>query len=164
PNFKASIGNEIYLVREDSLEELKENYKNKEPDTQFYHFLLTAINIKGVEQIRELSSMAWQNSFRTGLMTRTPTFKSDLKEVVKGGNVVATSACFPRGTMVKTSTGLKEINNIKENELVLTHNGKWKNVIKPTTREYKGYKISIKNNGSARNITSTANHKFLTIP
>lgn len=92
--FKASIGNEIYLVAEDSLEELKESYKNKNPDTQFYHFLLTAINKKGVEQIRELSSIAWGNSFRTGLVLRRPTFKSDLKEVVKGGNIVATSACL----------------------------------------------------------------------
>src|SRR5699024_3168840 len=82
------------LVREDNLEELQENYRNKEKDTQFYHFLLTALNPKGLEQLKILSSKAWQNSFRTGLMYIVPTFKKDMKNVIKGGNVVATSACL----------------------------------------------------------------------
>lgn len=93
-NFKIGLGNEIYLVKENSLEELKENYTNKEPDTQFYHFLLISLNPKGHEQIRELSSIAWSNSFKTGNMVRVPTFKKDLKRIVKGGNIVATSACL----------------------------------------------------------------------
>lgn len=93
-DFKISYGNEIYLVRENSLEELKENYANRNPDTQFYHFLLTALNPKGFEQLKELSSIAWQNSFRTGLMTRVPTFKEDMKRIIKGGHVVATTACL----------------------------------------------------------------------
>lgn len=162
--FKATIGNEIYLIREDSIEELKENYKDKNPLTQFYHFLLTAINEKGAEQIRELSSIAWQNSFNTGLMTRVPTLKEDMKRVITGGNVVATSACFPHDSLVKTKKGLREISKIEKGEEVLTHKGEWKIVVKPTTRHYDGYETVIKNIGSSFDITSTENHKFLTIP
>lgn len=92
--FKVALGNEIYLVAEDSLEELQENYKNRNPDTQFYHFLLTALDETGHEQLRILSSKAWENSFNTGLMTRVPTFKQTMKEVIKGGHVVGTSACL----------------------------------------------------------------------
>ncbi len=93
-DFKIALGNEIYLVKEDTLEELKENYSKREVDTQFYHFLLTSLNPKGHEQIRELSSLAWKNSFKTGLMTRVPTFKEDLERIITGGNVIATSACL----------------------------------------------------------------------
>ncbi len=93
-DFKIGLGNEIYLVKEDTLEELKENYSNKQPDTKFYHFLLLAKNKTGYEQLKILSSMAWENMFSTGFMERVPTFKKDLKEVVKGGNVIATTACL----------------------------------------------------------------------
>lgn len=93
-DFKVSYGNEIYLIRENSLEELKENYANKDIDTQFFHFLLTALDPVGFEQLKELSSLAWQNSYNTGFMTRVPTFKEDMKRLIKGGHVVATSACL----------------------------------------------------------------------
>lgn len=93
-DFKIGLGNEIYLVREKTLEELKENYANKNPDTKFYHFLLIAKNKQGYEQLKILSSMAWENMFSTGLMERVPTFKSSLKEVIKGGHVIGTSACL----------------------------------------------------------------------
>ncbi|AZV43583.1 DNA polymerase [Peribacillus asahii] len=92
--FKIGLGNEIYLVKEDSLEELKENYSNKNPNTKFYHFLLLAKDFQGYEQLKILSSTAWENLFKTGFMERVPTFKDKLKEVVQGGHVVATTACL----------------------------------------------------------------------
>ncbi|MGG3987297.1 PHP domain-containing protein [Bacillus smithii] len=93
-DFKIGLGNEIYLVKEDSLEELKENYTNKNEDTKFYHFLLLARNKKGYEQLKILSSMAWENMFSTGLMERVPTFKKNLKDVIKKGDVIASTACL----------------------------------------------------------------------
>lgn len=93
-DFKIALGNEIYLVSEDNLEELRENYSQRKPDTQFFHFLLTALNPIGYEQLKVLSSKAWENSYKDGFMTRTPTFKDDMKEVIQGGHVVATSACL----------------------------------------------------------------------
>lgn len=93
-DFKIGLANEIYLVKEDSLEELKENYSNKNQDTKFYHFLLLAKNKQGYEQLKILSSMAWDNMYSTGFMERVPTFKSSLKEVVKQGDVIASTACL----------------------------------------------------------------------
>ncbi|MEM4994813.1 PHP domain-containing protein [Priestia sp. SB1] len=93
-DLKIGLGNEIYLVDESDLEELKENYKNKNQDTKFYHFLLLAKNIEGYEQLKILSSLAWENMFSTGFMERVPTFKENLKQTVKKGDVVATTACL----------------------------------------------------------------------
>lgn len=93
-DFRIAFGNEIYLVHEENLEELKENYKNKNPDTKFYHFLLIAKNPTGYEQLKKLSSIAWSNMFSTGFMERVPSFRKDLVEILKGGNVIGTSACL----------------------------------------------------------------------
>lgn len=93
-DFKIGLGNEIYLVHEDSLDELKENINNKNPMTKFYHFLLLAKNAEGHRQLRELSSIAWSNHFVSSGIERVPTFKSDLKRIIKKGDVIATTACL----------------------------------------------------------------------
>lgn len=91
-DFKLILGNEIYLV--DSLEEVKDNYKSGE--TKFPHFLLLAKDKEGHEQLRILSSKAWENSFFTGTMERVPTVKKDLEEIVKDnkGHLIASTACL----------------------------------------------------------------------
>lgn len=93
-DFKIGLANEIYLVRENNIDELKENYSNKNGDTKFYHFLLLAKNEEGYKQLRILSSMAWDNMFSTGFMERVPTFKDSLKSVIKQGDVIASTACL----------------------------------------------------------------------
>lgn len=91
--FKIGLANEIYLVRENDLESLKINYDNKHPETKFYHFLLISTNAKGHEQLRVLSSKAWEDSFKSFGQDRTPSFKKNLKEVIKKGDVIGTTAC-----------------------------------------------------------------------
>lgn len=90
-DFKVAVGNEIYLVMEDSLDELKEKMQKRE--TKMYHFLLLAVNKDGHKQLRELSSLAWENMFSMYGMERVPTFKSNLKRIIKQGDVIGTSAC-----------------------------------------------------------------------
>ena len=68
-DFKIMLANEIYLV--DSLEEVRDNYQSKV--TKFYHFILLAKDAIGHRQMRQLSSLAWSNSFRTGKVERVPT-------------------------------------------------------------------------------------------
>lgn len=92
-NFKIGLGNEIYLVEEDSLEELKENVANRNPDSKYYHFLLIASNANGHHQLRQLSSIAWENMFVSYGMERLPSFKKDLKRIIKKGDVIASTAC-----------------------------------------------------------------------
>jgi DNA polymerase III subunit alpha len=91
-DFKLILANEIYLV--DDVEETKNNYQSGV--TKFPHFLIIAKNKQGHEQMRYLSSLAWQNSFFTGTMERVPTDKKDLKRVVKENpnNIIATTACL----------------------------------------------------------------------
>ena len=91
-DFKLILGNEIYLV--DSLEEVKDNYVSGE--TKFWHFILLAKNAKGHEQLRAISSSAWDNHFRHGRMERVPTIKSKMEEIIgdEKGNLIATTACL----------------------------------------------------------------------
>lgn len=92
PDFKIGLGNEIYLIQEPTVEYLRENYKSG--THYFYHFVLIAKNPKGHEQLRELSSRAWENMFSTGLMERVPTTKTDFAKILKGGNIIGTTACL----------------------------------------------------------------------
>lgn len=91
-DFKLILGNEIYLVDEI----LQDEETGKKSCTEYYHFLLLAKDEIGHRQLRELSSLAWDNSFRTGKMERIPTLKSDLKRVVEEnpGHLIATTACI----------------------------------------------------------------------
>ena len=91
-DFKLILGNEAYLV--DSLEEVKDNYKGG--ITKFPHFLILSKDAEGHEQLRYLSSKAWENSFYTGIMERVPTVKEDVEKVVKSnpGHLIATTACL----------------------------------------------------------------------
>lgn len=91
-DFKLILGNEAYLV--DSLEEVRDNYISGV--TKFPHFLMLAIDPIGHEQLRILSSLAWENSFYTGTMERVPTVKNDVEELLSKnpGHIIATTACL----------------------------------------------------------------------
>lgn len=90
-DFRIFLGNEIYLV--DSLEEVKDNYQ---PGiTKFYHFILLAKDSIGAEQIRRISSSAWEHSFFTGKMERVPTIKQELADIIgeDKGHIIASTGC-----------------------------------------------------------------------
>lgn len=89
---KIFLGNEIYLV--DSLEEVKDHYQSG--ITKFFHFILIAKDEKGHEQLRRLSSKAWENSFYTGKMERVPTVKSELEEIIGDdkGHLIFSTSCI----------------------------------------------------------------------
>lgn len=91
-SFQLILGNEIYLC--ESLEEVRDSYQPGV--TKFPHFLLLAKNAVGHRILRENSTKAWTQSFRTGFMERTPTIKKDLEESIKKspGNLIASSACL----------------------------------------------------------------------
>jgi DNA polymerase-3 subunit alpha len=84
PNFKIALGNEIYLT------DIREN------GIRYWHFILIALDSEGHRQLRELSSLAWLNSYWDRGMERVPTLKSDLERVIKQnpGHLVATTACI----------------------------------------------------------------------
>ena len=91
PDFKVIRGNEIYLVR-DGLN--AENF-DKEND-YYYHFILLAKDAEGHRQIRELSTRAWLRSYEQWRQIRTPTYYSDVIEVIGSnpGHVIGSTACI----------------------------------------------------------------------
>ena len=151
PDFKIALGNEIYLT------------ETREKNQPYYHYILIAKDEIGFKQLRILSSRSWMQSYYDRGMERVPTLKSELEEIIlkEPGHIIATSACFRKGTQVLTKTGLKNIENINCHDEVLNMYGQWESVIKPTSRLYrgKGYSISFLENPIPT--ICTENHKFL---
>ena len=87
--FKLILGNEIYLCRDDLTPE------NHQKGEKFYHLILLAKNQVGYNQIRQLSSRAWNRAYMKNIM-RTPTFSNDLFDIIgkNPGHVISTTACL----------------------------------------------------------------------
>jgi DNA polymerase III subunit alpha len=86
PDFKIIFGNEIYLIGESEIKNTKD----------YYHFILLAKDIKGWEQLRKLSSRAWNRGYNERGIMRVPTTYQDVEEIVGSdkGHIIASSACI----------------------------------------------------------------------
>lgn len=84
PEFKVALGDEIYLVDE------------RMSGIEYYHFIFISKDATGHRQLRELSSLAWMNSYFDRGMERVPTLKSDVEKIIKEnpGHLIATTACL----------------------------------------------------------------------
>ena len=83
-DFKIALGNEIYLTN------------TRDNNQKYYHFILIAKDAQGHRQLRELSSLAWMNSYYDRGLERRPTLKKDLERIVNlnPGHLIATTACL----------------------------------------------------------------------
>ena len=83
-DFKCAVGNEIYLT------------DTRDKKQKYYHFILIAKDTIGFQQLCELSSKSWYNSYYDRGMERVPTLKTELQKIVKEnpGHLIATSACI----------------------------------------------------------------------
>lgn len=88
-DFKVILGNEIYL----SEEGLNEEQMTQKAPAHFWHLILLAKDKEGFAQIKHLSSRAWGRAWMRGIL-RTPTYPSDLFDVIKGGHVICSTACL----------------------------------------------------------------------
>lgn len=90
PYFKVILGNEIYLCRNGLNQD---TYKSGD---KYYHFILLAKDAIGHQQIRELSTRAWQRSYFARNQRRIPTYYSDLEEIIGAnpGHVIGSTACL----------------------------------------------------------------------
>ena len=88
-NFKVVLGNEIYLCRNGL------NKDTVEKGEKYPHFILLALDNEGHQQLRELSSRAWERSYMM-FLKRVPTWYSDLEEIImpNQGHIIGTSACI----------------------------------------------------------------------
>lgn len=84
PDFIIALGNEVYLV------------DKRENGIKYYHFILTAKDAIGHKALRELSSIAWYNSYVDRGMERVPITKEELRKIMSKykGHVVASTACM----------------------------------------------------------------------
>ena len=93
-DFPVLLGNEIYLVSSKQAEQLKENYDG---ETMYYpHFILIGLDLIGNEQIRKLSTLAWENAYMQKGIMRTVTLMEDLEVIVGSnkGHVIGSTACL----------------------------------------------------------------------
>lgn len=86
PDFKIIFGNEIYLIDES---EIKNTNK-------YYHFILLAKDEIGWQQLKTLSSHAWERGYTEKGIMRVPTTYQDIEEIVKTnpGHLIASTACL----------------------------------------------------------------------
>lgn len=70
------------------------------------------------------------------------------------------SACLTEDAKIITDTGLKNIIDINIGDLVLTHKGRFKPVIKKTYRKYDGDLYKFKNAGTNFELSCTPEHPF----
>lgn len=73
--------------------------------------------------------------------------------------LIYSSPCFPRGSMVLTDGGYKDIADIQVGDKVLTHLGNWKTVVRVMNNGIKDLVKLTFNDGEV--IRCTPNHKFL---
>lgn len=106
-NFKVLNGNEIYLCSD---------FVDKDHQPECYpHFIVSALDAEGYEQIRRLSTIAWKRSYMARGLMRVPTHYEDLRDIIQPnrGHVVASSACIggalPRHLLEYRNTGDKDI-------------------------------------------------------
>ena len=89
-NFKVILGNEIYLSEEGSN---KEKQEENPSSVHFWHLILLAKDKEGYTQLKKLSSAAWKRAWMRSIL-RTPTYPSDLFDIVKGGHLICSTACL----------------------------------------------------------------------
>ena len=84
PDFTIALGNEVYLVDQ------------RESGIKYYHFILVAKDAIGHKALRELSSIAWYNSYVDRGMERVPITKDELAHIMLKykGHVIASTACM----------------------------------------------------------------------
>jgi len=92
PDFKIALGNEIYLT------------DTRDKGQRYYHFILIAKNKEGHRALRELSSLAWLNSYWDRGLERVPTLKDDLELILKKypNSLIGTTACLGGELSVNT--------------------------------------------------------------
>ena len=114
PNFKVILGNEIYLCRNGL------NGQNFiKGEDKYFHFILLAKDAIGHQQIRELSTRAWERSYSTNKMTRVPTYYSDLEDIIQTnpGHVIGSTACL--GGFLGSIIQAKEMTNNSRYDTVI---------------------------------------------
>ncbi len=113
---------------------------------------------KGVEVPIPLQAYFRINSSNMGQFERTLIIADE------GSKVHYIEGCFTKGAQIKTISGIKKIEDVKEGDAVLTHTGSYKPVYKVQRRKHTGPLCTIKYNGDSRQeIKITGGHPVLAV-
>ena len=85
PHFKVILGAEIYLT------------DTRDKNQMYYHCVLLAKNALGHKMLRELTSIAWLNSYYDRGMERVPNLRSEVENLIQKygrGNLIMTQSCL----------------------------------------------------------------------
>lgn len=129
-----------------------------------YHAILLCKDYTGYKNLCALHTA----SYAAGYYYKPRIDFELLKEHHEG--LIFSNACFTPGQKVivksdgDNNSSYEEINieDVKAGQFVLTHKGRWRRVIEPTSRMYDGdgYSIIVENQSLTAPIECTANHKF----
>lgn len=148
------------------LQEFEDLFLNNDWDMEMYPEVNVLIDIAN-GHMSKLHNMIydakvkykWSNRFK--IMAGNIANPMTYYELAKAGcdyvRVGIGGGCFVKGTQVNTINGLKNIEDITDEDIVLTHKNNHKNVVDTTKKEYEGKIINI--NG----ICSTPDHLYLVV-
>lgn len=127
-------------------------------DARNFHLILVAKNQEGFYELNEILSEANISGYYYHARV-----DFDLLGQLNYKNFMCTTACFVKGTKVKTRFGWKPIEDINSDDFILNMFGEWEKVNFPTSRQYIGAGKRIYVRGQEHPIECTDEHKFLTI-
>ena len=106
PDFKIALGNEIYLT------------ETRDKNQKYYHSLLCAKDAIGHQTLRELSSIAWINSYYDRGLQRVPLLYEELEKTINkygNGHLIMSSACI--GSIIgQQLLAMREAENIDDSK------------------------------------------------
>jgi DNA polymerase-3 subunit alpha len=106
PDFKIALGNEIYLI------------ETRDKNQKYYHSLLCAKDAIGHQTLRELSSIAWINSYYDRGLQRVPLLYEELEKTINkygNGHLIMSSACI--GSIIgQQLLAMREAENINDSK------------------------------------------------
>lgn len=106
PDFKIALGNEIYLT------------ETRDKNQKYYHSLLCAKDAIGHQTLRELSSIAWINSYYDRGLQRVPLLYEELEKTINkygNGHLIMSSACI--GSIIgQQLLAMREAENINDSK------------------------------------------------
>ena len=151
PDFTVALGNEIYLTFD------------RGTNQKYWHFILIAKDEIGHKGLRELSTIAWKNSYIDRRMERVPTLKNELAGIMLKyqGHIIATSACMG-GELSTNAYAMAAAQEKGDMETAKYHYGEIQNFITFVLQVF-GDDFYIECAPSTRKDQITTNRKLLSI-
>ena len=118
------------------------------------NFMTTSETHSGVQWYQEIQFPSFQG-FMNIVESGDTVDAVDVKKAMSSDNIKI--SCFTEDTLIKTSSGMKKIKDVQVGDKVLTHTGKYQEVLQTFENDYSGDMIEI--NG----VKSTPNHPYLVL-